>query len=60
MDYYEKEREKNLELGRTRGNRAMTMQKGYYNFQEVMLNMKKRRERLLQLNKKIKKDTGKK
>ena len=54
----EKEWELMLESGRVRSNRAMTIQKSSYNFGEVISNLRKRRERLAILNKKIKKDSS--
>ena len=51
---YEEELDSMLERGRGRPNRAMTILKPSYNFSEVISNLRKRRERLAILNKKIK------
>ena len=53
------EHEKLLESGRSRSNRAMTIQKINCNYSEVIDNLRKRRERIAQFNQKIKKDSGK-
>lgn len=53
------EHEKLLESGRSRTNRAMTIQKINCNYSEVIDNLRKRRERIAQFNQKIKKDSGK-
>jgi DNA repair exonuclease SbcCD ATPase subunit len=55
----EKEHEKLLELGRTRSNRAMTMQKSSYNFGEIISNLRQRRERIAIFHNKIKNDSTK-
>ena len=55
----EKEHEKLLELGRTRSNRAMTMQKSSYNFGEIISNLRQRRERIAIFHNKIKNDSAK-
>ena len=55
----EKEHEKLLELGRTRSNRAMTMQKNSYNFGEIISNLRQRRERIAIFHNKIKNDSTK-
>ena len=55
----EKERETLLELGRTRSNRAMTMQKSSYNYEDIISGLRQKKERLANLNKKIKRDSGK-
>ena len=49
----ERERELMLEIGKSRSNRAMTVQKSSYNFGEVILNLRQRRERLAIFNKKF-------
>ena len=55
----EKEQERMLERGRGRCNRAQTMLNGTYNFSDVLVKLRKRREALAKLNQKIKKDTAK-
>ena len=55
----EREQEIMLEKGTVRSNRAQTMIIGSYKFGEVLSKIRKKREELAKLNKKIKKDTAK-
>jgi predicted RNase H-like nuclease (RuvC/YqgF family) len=55
----DKEQERWLEFGGGRLNRARTIQKNTVNFGQVVSKLRKRKEELVQLNKKIKKDAAK-
>ena len=55
----EKEQEYMVEFGKGRFNRAMTLQRSNIKFGEVLSNLRKRKEELVELNKKIKKDAAK-
>ena len=54
----EKEQEYMMENGGGRNNRAMTMAIGSYNFGELFSKLRKRKEELVQFNKKIRRDTA--
>ena len=54
----EKEQEYMMEMGVGRNNRAMTMFTNSCNFGELLSKLRKRKEELVRLNKKIKKDTA--
>ena len=58
MSEIEKEQEYMMEFGRGRNNRAMTLQKNL-NFGQFLSKLRKRKEELVELNKKIKKDAAK-
>ena len=47
-----------MEMGIGRNNRAMTMFTNSCNFGELLSKLRKRKEELVRLNKKIKKDTA--
>ena len=54
----EKEQEYMMENGGGRNNRAMTMAIGSYNFGELFSKLRKRKEELVQFNKRIKRDAA--